>query len=48
MLTARFGGQIALTDGLIHHHDIRRSRRSQGPDTVQRHTDLADATGSAG
>jgi hypothetical protein len=26
----------------------RRSRRSQGPDTVQRHTDLADATGSAG
>ena len=24
-LTARFGGQIALTDGLIHHQDIRRA-----------------------
>jgi hypothetical protein len=23
--TARFGGQIALTDGLIHHQDIRRA-----------------------
>jgi uncharacterized protein (TIGR03083 family) len=24
-LTAKFGGRIALTDGLIHHQDIRRS-----------------------
>jgi uncharacterized protein (TIGR03083 family) len=24
-LTARFGGRIALTDGLIHHQDIRRA-----------------------
>jgi hypothetical protein len=24
-LSARFGGQIALTDGLIHHQDIRRA-----------------------
>jgi uncharacterized protein (TIGR03083 family) len=37
-LTARFGGQIALTDGLIHHQDIRRALdlpRDVPPDRVQ-------------
>ena len=46
-LTAKFGGQIALTDGLIHHQDILRSlglQRTIPPERLVAVLDFARAS----